>query len=51
MRKAHFLAATALLGGCQLAPPHERPAPPTAGGYPAAYAGDVTLGVRATDIG
>lgn len=51
MRKAYLLAATALLGGCQLAPPHERPATPTAGGYPAAYAGDVTLGVRATEIG
>lgn len=51
MRKAYLLAATALLGGCQLAPPHERPAPPTASGYPAAYAGDATLGVRATDIG
>jgi multidrug efflux system outer membrane protein len=51
MRKAYLLAATALLGGCQLAPPHERPAPPTASGYPAAYAGDVTLGVRATEIG
>lgn len=51
MRKAYLLAATALLGGCQLAPPHERPAAPTAGGYPAAYAGDVTLGVRATEIG
>lgn len=51
MRKAFLLTATALLGGCQLAPPHERPALPTAGGYPAAYAGDVTLGQRATDIG
>lgn len=51
MRKAYLLAATALLGGCQLAPPHERPATPTADGYPAAYAGDVTLGVRATEIG
>ncbi|RHW18160.1 efflux transporter outer membrane subunit [Sphingomonas gilva] len=51
MRRAILLAATAMLGGCQLAPPHERPALPTAGGYPAAYAGDVTLGVRATEIG
>lgn len=51
MRKALLLAATALLGGCQLAPPHNRPDLPTATGYPAAYAGDVTLGQRATEIG
>lgn len=51
MHKAYLLAVTALLGGCQFAPPHERPVAPTASGYPAAYAGDVALGVRATEIG
>lgn len=51
MRKLHALTLLALLGGCQLAPPHVRPDLPTVPEYPAAYAGDVTLGERAVEIG
>jgi multidrug efflux system outer membrane protein len=53
MRSPRFAAviALALLGGCQLAPKHVRPELPTAPAYPAAYAGDVTIGQRATEIG
>ena len=50
MRKAFALTLAALLGGCQLAPPHERPALPTASDFPG-YAGDVALGQRAVDMG
>jgi multidrug efflux system outer membrane protein len=50
MRKAFALTLAALLGGCQLAPPHQRPALPTASEFPA-YANDVALGQRAVDIG
>ena len=51
MHRVSALALATLLGGCQLAPPHERPRLPTASDYPAAFAGDVTLGRRAADIG
>ncbi len=51
MHKLYALSLVALLGGCQLAPPHSRPDLPTAADYPAAYAGDVTLGQRAVEIG
>src|SRR3546814_11164099 len=51
MRKAFALPFAILLGGCQLAPPHERPGLPTAGEFPTAYAGDMTPGVRAVEIG
>jgi multidrug efflux system outer membrane protein len=51
MRKAFVLTLAGLLAGCQLAPPHTRPNLPTAADFPAAYAGDVTLGHRAVDIG
>ena len=50
MRKAFVLTLAALLGGCQLAPPHQRPDLPTASDFPG-YAGDVTLGQRAVEIG
>lgn len=48
MRNALACALTALLAGCQLAPPHTRPAAPIAAAYPA---GDVALGQRAGEIG
>ncbi|RIA45514.1 multidrug efflux system outer membrane protein [Hephaestia caeni] len=51
MRKAFVLTLAGLLAGCQMAPPHVRPDLPTATGYPAAFAGDVTLGTRAVEIG
>jgi outer membrane protein, multidrug efflux system len=51
MRKSLALVLPVLLAGCQLAPPHTRPALPTPAGYPASYAGDVTLGKRAVEIG
>src|SRR3546814_5923566 len=41
----------ALLGGCNLAPPHVRPDLPTAADYPPSYDGDATLGQRAVEIG
>lgn len=50
MRKAFTVALAALLCGCQFAPPHVRPALSTSTEFPP-YAGDVTLGQRATDIG
>jgi multidrug efflux system outer membrane protein len=50
MRKAFVLTLATLLAGCQLAPPHERPALPTAGSFPA-YDGDVTLGRRPVELG
>jgi multidrug efflux system outer membrane protein len=43
--------ASLLAGACQLAPPHVRPAPPAPSGYPQEYAGDVTIGQRASEIG
>lgn len=46
-----LILAFALVGGCQLAPPHVRPELPTEPAYPAEYAGEVTLGERATEIG
>jgi len=45
------ILALALLGGCQLAPRHVRPELPAPPVYPAEYAGDVSLGVRAVEIG
>lgn len=51
MRKLFALLAATTLAGCvNMAPPHERPALPTAPDYPAEFAGDVTLGQRATDV-
>src|SRR3546814_11222224 len=50
MRKVLALTLTSLLGACQLAPPHARPALPTAQDYPTSYAGDVALGRRAVEI-
>ncbi|WP_324749768.1 efflux transporter outer membrane subunit [Sphingomonas sp. LY54] len=50
MRKVFALTLAALLGGCQLAPPHQRPDLPTASDFPG-YAGDVALGQRAVEIG
>src|SRR3546814_1393550 len=50
MRKVLALTLTSLLGACQLAPPHARPALPTAQDYPTSYAGDVVLGRRAVEI-
>jgi outer membrane protein, multidrug efflux system len=49
MRKG-LLIAPLLLSACNLAPPHERPALPTATEYPA-LPGDVAIGRRATEIG
>ena len=51
MRNFAAVTLAMLLAGCQLAPPHARPDMPTAAGYPSAFAGDVTLGRRAVDIG
>ena len=51
MRKFAAVTLMLLLAGCQLAPPHTRPDLPTAGDYPASYAGDVTLGQRAVEVG
>lgn len=51
MRKAFALTLAGLLAGCNMAPPHERPALPTASDFPAEFAGDVTIGKRATEIG
>jgi multidrug efflux system outer membrane protein len=51
MRKIVPLAGALILAGCNLAPPHERPALPTAGDYPAEFAGDTRPGQRATEIG
>ncbi|MDO9368018.1 MAG: efflux transporter outer membrane subunit [Sphingopyxis sp.] len=45
-----LLAATTLAGCVNMAPPHERPALATAPDYPAEFAGDVTLGHRATEV-
>src|SRR3546814_4285333 len=50
MRKVLALTLTSLLGACQLAPPHARPALPTAQDYPTSYAGDVVLGRRAVEL-
>src|SRR3546814_9966466 len=50
MRKVLALTLTSLLGACQLAPPHARPALPTAQDYPTSSAGDVVLGRRAVEI-
>src|SRR3546814_6702334 len=50
MRKVLALTLTSLLGACQLAPPHARPALPTAQDYPTSYAGDVVLGRRGAAI-
>ena len=45
-----LLAATTLAGCVNMAPKHERPALATAPDYPAEFAGDVTLGQRATEV-
>jgi outer membrane protein, multidrug efflux system len=51
LRKYALLAGASLLAGCgTLAPPHVRPALPTAATYPAEFAGDRQPGQRATDI-
>jgi multidrug efflux system outer membrane protein len=50
MRKLSLLATLTLLAGCHLAPPNVRPDAPTPDGYSPDYAGDVTIGARATDI-
>ncbi|MFS0735537.1 efflux transporter outer membrane subunit [Sphingomonas sp. 1P06PA] len=47
MRERAILMAATLLAGCSLAPPHERPALPTAGAYPGNPAGGV---IRAVDL-
>ena len=45
------LAAACLLAGCvNMAPPHERPALPTAPDWPGGFADDAVPGVRAADI-
>jgi multidrug efflux system outer membrane protein len=51
MRRLIPLGLAALLAGCNMAPPHQRPDLPTASQFPAEYAGDVTLGRRAVEIG
>ena len=51
MRRAVFLLPLALLAGCRLAPPHVRPELPTPPVYASAADSDVTVGVRAVDIG
>src|SRR5690606_22236569 len=51
MRNLIALAAAATLAGCvNMAPKHERPPLSTAADFPAEFAGDVTLGQRATDV-
>lgn len=51
MRNRSALAATVLLGACNFAPQHVRPALPSPTLYPAAYAADSTGGARAGTIG
>lgn len=51
MRSALVVLALAFVSGCQLAPAHVRPEPPTPQAYPADFAGDTTLGARASEIG
>jgi len=53
MSKALRAAACSLafaVAGCQLAPPHVRPDPPTADRYSSEFAGDPFEGIRASDI-
>src|SRR3546814_11994681 len=50
MRKVLALTLTSLLGACQLAPPHARPAMPTAQDYPTSSPGEVVRGQRAVAI-
>src|SRR3546814_17884084 len=50
MRRVVVLTLTSVLGACQLAPPHARPALPTTRDYPTSYAGDGVLGRRAVEI-
>ena len=51
LRKLILLATASLLAGCaNFAPPHVRPALPTAEAYPAAFPGDVAPGQRATEV-
>lgn len=50
-RPVLILALALCLGGCQTVRPHVRPDIPTPPAYPAEYAGDVTLGERAAQIG
>ena len=51
MRKLIALVASTKLAGCvNMAPPHERPALPTAPQYPQVFEGYVTLGLRATYV-
>jgi multidrug efflux system outer membrane protein len=51
MPRGFFFLFLALLAGCNMAPKHVRPAAPIAPAYPHEFAGDVTLGRRATEIG
>lgn len=44
-------ALVLLLAGCHLAPKHVRPEAPTPGDYAKDVAGDVSVGVRATELG
>src|SRR5688572_6536037 len=51
LRKLAILGAASLLAGCaNFAPPHVRPALPTASDYPTALPGDKQPGQRATDV-
>jgi multidrug efflux system outer membrane protein len=51
LRKLALLASAGLLAGCaDFAPPHVRPALPTATDYPAGYSGDKVPGQRATEV-
>jgi multidrug efflux system outer membrane protein len=50
MRKPAAIVALVLSSACNLAPAHVRPTAPTSAAYSDEYAGDVTLGVRATDV-
>src|SRR3546814_7731049 len=51
MRNRIARAAATTRAGCfNMAPKHERPPLSTAADYPAEFAGDVTLGQRATDV-
>ena len=51
MRRLAAMLPLALLGGCQLAPPHVRPAVPTPETYPVEYAGDLARGAHASEMG
>lgn len=48
---ASILALALVVGGCSAARPHVRPEMPAPQAYPDAYAGDVTPGERAAEVG